>query len=230
MKKLFVMLSGIFGSIISCWLGGWDTVLQTLIVFMVIDWITGGILLPTLFHKSPKSENGALESRAGWKGLCRKSAVFLCILVAARLDLILNTEYLRNAVCIGFISNEALSIFENIGLMGVPLPSKLIEAVDVLQSKKILKEFAEKLNVTKDTIYKYEKNKTSIPHDIIRTLCQEYHLSADYFYGSISFPDFELEEKAEMKKDIYRKFQLLLSTLDAPDKQKVLDILYIIFR
>ncbi len=136
MKKLFVMLSGIFGSIISCWLGGWDTVLQTLIVFMVIDWVTGGILLPILFHKSPKSENGALESRAGWKGLCRKSAVFLCILVAARLDLILDTEYLRNAVCIGFISNEALSIFENIGLMGVPLPSKLKEAVDVLQSKK----------------------------------------------------------------------------------------------
>ena len=91
-------------------------------------------------------------------------------------------------------------------------------------------EFAEKLNVTKDSIYKYEKNKTAIPHDIIRTLCQEYHLSADYFYGSIFFPDFELEEKTEMKKDIYRKLQLLLSTLDDFNKQKVLDILSVIFR
>lgn len=45
--------------------GGWDKFLQTLLLFMAIDWFTGGILLPAVFGKSPKSENGALESRAG---------------------------------------------------------------------------------------------------------------------------------------------------------------------
>ena len=113
-------------------LGGWDAALATLLLFMLMDWVTGGLLLPAVFKKSPKSKNGALESRAGWKGLCRKGMMLLIVLVAVRLDLLMGTDYLRDAVCIAFIANEALSIIENAGLMGVPLPEMLRNAIDIL--------------------------------------------------------------------------------------------------
>ncbi len=60
------------------------------------------------------------------------------ILIAARLDRLLGMDYIRNAVCIGFIANELLSIVENAGLMGVPLPAMIRKVID------ILKENAEK--------------------------------------------------------------------------------------
>ena len=118
--------------------GGWDMALETLLILMAADWITGGLLLPAVFGKSPKSPNGALESRAGWKGLCRKGMTLFYILIAARMDRLLGMDYIRNAVCIGFIANELLSIVENAGLMGVPLPAMIRKVID------ILKENAEK--------------------------------------------------------------------------------------
>ena len=59
----------------------------------------------------------------------------LFVLIATQLDLLAGTSYLRDAVCIAFIANEALSIVENAGLMGVPLPEVLRKAIDVLQKK-----------------------------------------------------------------------------------------------
>ncbi len=75
-----------------------------------------------------------MESRAGWKGLCRKVMTLFYVLVAARLDMLMHTDYLRDAVCIGFIANEALSIAENAGLMGLPLPSGIKKAIDILKT------------------------------------------------------------------------------------------------
>ena len=135
MKQMVTSLIGMFGSAVTVLLGGWDIALQTLLIFMVIDWITGGILLPVIFKKSPKSENGRLESRAGWKGLCRKGMTLLFVLIAVRLDLLMGTNYLRDAVCIAFIANEALSILENAGLMGMPIPEVLRQAIDILNGK-----------------------------------------------------------------------------------------------
>ena len=109
--------------------------LQTLVIFMIIDWFTGGVLLPVVSGKSSKSSNGALESRAGWKGLCRKYMTLLYVLIAVRRDILMGTEYLRDAVCIGFILNEAVSIIENAGLMGIPLPGVLRKAVDILKEQ-----------------------------------------------------------------------------------------------
>ena len=121
------------GSTVAELFGGWDTALKTLLIFMVLGWLTGGIILPAVFRKSPKSPNGALESRAGWKGICRKGMTLLYVLIAARLDMVLGVEYIRNAVCIGFIANEVLSIVENAGMMGVPMPSMIKKAVDILK-------------------------------------------------------------------------------------------------
>lgn len=135
--KIFTALA-LAGSALAGLFGGWDMALETLLILMAADWITGGILLPAVFGKSPKSPNGALESRAGWKGLCRKGMTLFYILIAARLDRLLGMDYIRNAVCIGFIANELLSIVENAGLMGVPLPAMIRKVID------ILKENAEK--------------------------------------------------------------------------------------
>lgn len=135
--KIFTALA-LAGSALAELFGSWDMALETLLLLMAADWITGGILLPAVFGKSPKSPNGALESRAGWKGLCRKGMTLFYILIAARMDRLLGMDYIRNAVCIGFIANELLSIVENAGLMGVPLPAMIRKVID------ILKENAEK--------------------------------------------------------------------------------------
>ncbi len=135
MRELIFTGIGMAGSAAAALLGGWDMALQTLVLFMGIDWVTGGILLPVIFKKSPKSPKGTLESRAGWKGLIRKCMTLFFVLIAARLDLLLHTDYLRNAVCIGFIANEAVSILENAGLMGLPLPECIVEGIDLLKKK-----------------------------------------------------------------------------------------------
>ena len=135
MNYKIITAIGLAGSALATLFGGWDKFLQTLLLFMAVDWFTGGILLPAVFGKSPKSEKGTLESRAGWKGLCRKAMTLFYVLIAARLDALMGTDYLRDAVCIGFIANEALSIVENAGLMGLPLPERLKKSIDVLKTK-----------------------------------------------------------------------------------------------
>ena len=135
MNYKIITAIGLAGSTLASLFGGWGKFLQTLLLFMAVDWFTGGILLPAVFGKSPKSEKGTLESRAGWKGLCRKAMTLFYVLIAARLDALMGTDYLRDAVCIGFIANEALSIIENAGLMGLPLPERLKKSIDVLKTK-----------------------------------------------------------------------------------------------
>lgn len=126
---------GVVGGLIAGLYGGWTSAMTTLIIFMGIDYLTG-LIVAGIFKKSGKSENGALESRVGFKGLCRKGMILLILLVACRLDLILDTTYIKDAVCIGFITNETLSIIENAGLMGVPIPAVITKAVDVLRGAK----------------------------------------------------------------------------------------------
>ena len=70
-KEKILALIGMLGSAITTSFGGWDTAIITLIIFMAIDYVTG-LIVAGIFRKSPKSENGALESHAGWKGLCKK--------------------------------------------------------------------------------------------------------------------------------------------------------------
>lgn len=126
---------GVIGSIIASVFGGWDTGLITLLIFMGIDYFSG-LVVAGVFHKSNKTESGALESKAGWKGLCRKCMTLLFVLIAYRLDLAIGVDYIRNAVIIGFMANELISIVENAGLMGLPLPDAINKAIDVLTEQK----------------------------------------------------------------------------------------------
>ena len=125
---------GAVGGFIAMAFGGWSDALITLIVFMAIDYVTG-LIVAGIFKKSKKSENGALESRAGFKGLCRKGVALMIVLVAVRLDIIMHTTYIRDAVVIAFIANESISIIENAGLMGIPIPSVIAKAIDVLKNE-----------------------------------------------------------------------------------------------
>lgn len=122
---------GVVGSAIAAAFGGWDQAIVTLIIFMVIDYMSG-LIVAGVFHNSTKTESGALESKAGWKGLCRKCVTLLFVLIAYRLDLAIGVDYIRNAVIIGFIANELISIVENAGLMGIPLPAVIQSAIDIL--------------------------------------------------------------------------------------------------
>lgn len=132
--KVLLGILGFVGGAISSYLGGWDTALQTLIIFMAIDYITG-LMVAGIFHKSAKSKTGALESRAGFKGLCRKGTVLLIVLVACRLDLTVGTDIFRDSTVIAFVINEALSIIENAGLMGVPIPTAITKGIELLKDK-----------------------------------------------------------------------------------------------
>ncbi len=134
MKTYIMTVVGMVGGLIASCFGGWTAGLTTLLIFMGIDFVTG-LVCAAIFHKSTKTNSGALESRAGFKGLCRKGAVLLLVLVGYRLDLAIGTTYIRDAVCIAFTVNETLSIIENVGLMGVPIPEVLKKAIDVLKDK-----------------------------------------------------------------------------------------------
>ena len=128
-------LLGIVGSYISQLFGGWSMDLQTLLLFMVVDYVSG-LILAGVFKKSEKTKSGALSSNVGFKGLCKKIGILFCVLIAYRLDISIGTDYIRTAVIIAFIVNEAVSIIENVGLMGVPIPPVILKAIDVLKNKK----------------------------------------------------------------------------------------------
>ncbi|MFR7792308.1 MAG: holin family protein, partial [Ruminococcus sp.] len=107
-------------------------------VFMAIDFFTG--IITAMMKKSKHTESGGLSSKAGWFGLAKKVCTLMLIVVAVRMDILLNTNYIRDAVCISFCLNELLSIVENTSLMGIPYPPAIQKAIDVLQKQAGRKE------------------------------------------------------------------------------------------
>lgn len=120
--------------IINALLGGWTEDLATLLIFMGIDFAMG-LMIAAIWQQSEKSESGALNSISAWKGLCRKGCSLLVIMVAYRLDVTLQVNYIKTAVIIAFIVNEGISIVENYGIMGGPMPNILRKALGILQEK-----------------------------------------------------------------------------------------------
>lgn len=134
MKVFLTTTLGAIGSVIAGVFGGWDASIITLLIFMIIDYISG-LVCAGVFHKSKKTETGALESRAGFKGLLKKGMILVIVVIGNRLDIQLGTTYIRDGVCIAFITNELISIVENAGLMGLPIPKVILNAIDVLKDK-----------------------------------------------------------------------------------------------
>lgn len=125
---------GMTGAALTALLGGWDTALQTLIGFMTADYITG-FTVAAVFHKSSKTAGGALSSAAGLRGLFKKGGMLLLVYIACRLDLMIGAAYIRDTVIIALVTNETVSIIENLGLMGVPIPPIVTKTMEVLKSK-----------------------------------------------------------------------------------------------
>lgn len=139
MKSAICAACGAVGSFIAAALGGWDAAIITLLCFMAIDFVTGWVLA-VVFKKSHKTETGGYSSAIGLKGLCKKCMVILLVVMANLLDKQIGADYVRNAVCIAFIANEAMSIIENAGLMGVPIPGVIKKALDVLNTSQEAKQ------------------------------------------------------------------------------------------
>lgn len=133
MKETICMIAGVVGGVITTLLGGWDSALATLVVFMGIDFVTG--VVTAVMGKSKHSDSGALNSKAGWIGLAKKFCILLMVVVGVRIDILVGTNYIRDTVCISFCLNELLSIVENTTLMGIPYPPVIKKAIDVLQTK-----------------------------------------------------------------------------------------------
>lgn len=138
--KIFSLKNGILaalaavGTLITEAVGGWDNALILLAAFAVMDLLTGW-MVAAVWKKSPKSATGAMDSKANFKGLCKKVIMFCLVALGVRLDATLGTSYIRTAIIYFFIGNEGLSLVENLGIMGVPFPPFVKNMLDVLREK-----------------------------------------------------------------------------------------------
>ena len=134
LKSSICTMIGILGAYIANLFGGWSQALTTLVIFMAVDYLTG-LAVAGFFRNSTKSDSGGLSSAVGFKGLIKKIAILAIVVIAYRLDLLINVNYIRNTAIIGFCANELISIVENTGLMGVKFPPVITKAIDILNSK-----------------------------------------------------------------------------------------------
>ena len=133
-KNLIVVTFGSIGSLLSFLLGGFDSVMIALLIFMVIDFLSG-LILAIIFKKSKKTESGRLSSQAGILGLTKKIFILFLVAVSTQLDIILGTTFIRDGTVIGFISMEGISIIENASLAGLPIPRVIKNALEIISKK-----------------------------------------------------------------------------------------------
>ena len=124
----------VFGSFAANALGGWDASLQVLVALMVADYLTG-VLVAAVWQRSNKSASGALDSKAGFKGILKKCMILLLVWIGVLLDNATGVIYIRMAVVLFFVGNEGISLLENLGLMGVPFPAFLRRALEALRDQ-----------------------------------------------------------------------------------------------
>lgn len=126
-ETYFKIGAGAIGGLASYLYGGWEPLLQILLVFVVIDYVTGIIAA---------GYQGKLSSEVGFKGIARKIMIFVLVAVAHLIDGSLGeNHFFRDAVIYFYMANELLSIIENAGRTGLPIPQKLKNAVEILKGK-----------------------------------------------------------------------------------------------
>lgn len=130
-KSIVSIVVGVVGTFITKYLGGYDMLVDTLVMFMLIDYLLG-IYIAGVLHKSPKTESGALSSKKCYHGLVKKILIIVLVAMMYRIDLLFNIDYLRNGAIIAFLFQESISIIENIGLCGVQIPEVIKNGIDLL--------------------------------------------------------------------------------------------------
>lgn len=125
--KVKVALASIIGWLTAL-MGGWDKVMEILVIFMVLDYLTG-VGLAIKEHK--------VNSKIGGLGLLKKATIFVVIIIAAQLDQIIENpaNLFRTAAALFYIANEGISIAENLGGIGLPLPKFITGVLEQLRDK-----------------------------------------------------------------------------------------------
>lgn len=132
-KNTALLVLAAFGGAVAQILGGWDGLLKALLACMAVDYITGVVV--AALGRSNKSDSGHISSHAAVTGIIKKGVVLLIVLVAAMLEGATGTEFIRDTVILFFLGSEGLSIVENAGLLGVPMPAALKKWFEVLREK-----------------------------------------------------------------------------------------------
>ena len=132
MAKWFYSVTAVFGGVIGYLTGQWNAPMYALLVLMGIDFVTG--IIKGAMSKSEKTENHGLQSSVMFIGLLRKSTCLLVVAAAHWMDIVLDITVIRDACVMCFIANELLSLIENCGAIGIPIPEKLRNCVEELKS------------------------------------------------------------------------------------------------
>ena len=136
--KTVKMLGGFCGILVGAF-GGWDTMMMVLAAFMAIDYVTG--LLSGVLGVSPKTQTGHIDSGIAWKGLIKKVGELIAVIVGVLLDKLAmesigySAPIFRSGIMLYIITTEGISILENLGVIGVPLPGFVKKALEQLQKK-----------------------------------------------------------------------------------------------
>lgn len=115
-------------------IGGFDLFLEALLVCMMIDYLMG-LTVAGLFQRSKKSDNGGLNSFIGWLGISKKITSLLFVVIGVELQKMTGIVGIREGIIIALVVNELISIIENAGLMGIPVPVQLTKMIDILKQK-----------------------------------------------------------------------------------------------
>ena len=129
-----IALLGILAGVLSAIVGAWTVALESLAILMVLDYATG-LILAGVFHASPKSKGGTLESRAALKGLLRKGGIIIIVVALHQADRLTGKAFLRDGAAFAFCVEEIISLIENLGAMGVPMPGFISKAIEWLHGK-----------------------------------------------------------------------------------------------
>lgn len=126
-ETVFKTIFAIGGGLVSFIFGGWTTLLGVLLSIVILDYITGLIVAYI---------QGNLSSNQGLKGIAKKVVIFALVSVGNIIDIILGSSpFIREAVIIFYIINEVISIVENTGKAGVPIPDKLKKGIKIFKEK-----------------------------------------------------------------------------------------------
>ena len=132
-KFLVVVGFGTIGTFLLDIFGGWHTDITSLVIFMILDYFLG--IIAGVFGKSDKTKYGGLSARAAFLGIIKKIITLAMVMVCHRIDLLIGTDYIRSTAVVGFCVTELLSIMENMGRIGIPLPGIITKAIDILKGR-----------------------------------------------------------------------------------------------
>lgn len=127
MENSLKIAVAISGSLATYLWGEWSTLLSILVAFVIIDYVTGVLAA---------GYEGKLSSQIGFRAIPKKIMIFALVAVGHLIDQALGDGHLfRDAVIFFFIANELISILENAGRTGLPVPAILKQAIDILKGK-----------------------------------------------------------------------------------------------